>query len=120
MARRQFQSLFCERFECPPSEYEARAFGKCLYWHAKLAAPLLRRLAPKMFEIDYKFIHYLGEATGLREISANALDFQEWNRSSRGLRTRLKLRVSGRKAARLAQRLMTQARHARTDSKAAS
>ena len=110
MPTRQFQVLFCKRFNCPPSEYEERAFKKCLYWHAKLLAPVSRKLNPDFFAEDFKFIHYLGEASGSREVRASAADFHDTNLARRSLwRTSLRIRVSGRKAARLAQRLLSEA-----------
>jgi len=98
--------LFCQRFQCPASEFEARAFKKCLYWHARLLAPMMRRLKPDFFAEDFKFIGYLGASTGLREIDVDLMNFRDVNlgRPS-SWRTTLKLRVSGRKAGRLAHEL---------------
>jgi hypothetical protein len=93
-----FQSLFCERLGCSPSEYEERAFKACLYWHAKLLAPLLGRATPDLFAEDFKFIQYLGEATGLREANACALDFQDAKIARPNFRRRrLKIPESSRK-----------------------
>ena len=111
MVRREFKALFCERFHCPPAEYEARAFRKCLYWHARFLAPVLRILKRDFFAEDVKLIQYLGEVTGLREANLEVLTFQDANRTKSGfLRTDLRIRVSGRKAASLAQHLFSQAR----------
>ena len=110
MPAQQFQVLFCERFDCPPSEYEERAFRECLYWQAKILAPVLRKLKPDFFEEDFNFIHYLGEASGSREVRASAADFQDVNFARRSFwRTTLRIRVSGGKAMRLAQRLFSEA-----------
>ena len=107
MASPELRVLFCQRFGCPSSEYEERAFRECLYLHARLLAPLLRWCTPELFSEDFKFIRYLGEATNAREVKANAADFQDANLAHRSFwRTRLKIRVSGRKAGRLAQRLL--------------
>ena len=109
--KRAFKILFCERFRCPPSDYEQRVFRKCLYPHARLLAPLIRLLNPNFFTDDFKFVHYLGEATGTREVNAEMLAFQDTNRGKPSFtRTGLRIRVSGRKAAALAQRLLTEAR----------
>src|SRR5262245_37569598 len=104
----EFQTLFCERFRCPLSEYQEKAFWECLYWHARLFAPVLRRLKPDFFTPDFDFIRYLGNASGFREARANAADFRDGARRN-FLRNALKIRVSGRKAARLAQRLFSEA-----------
>lgn len=107
----QFQALFCEQFGCLPSEYEERAFRHCLYAHARFLAPSLRGLNPDFFSQDFAFIRYLGEATGMREARAQAADFQDANRAKPSfLRTGLRIRVSGRKAGRLAQRLFVRGR----------
>ena len=106
MATQHFQFLFCQRFRCPPSAYEARAFRKCLYWHAKLLAPVLRRLKPDFFAQDFKFIRHLGESTDLREVTVDVLNFRDVNLSrSTFWRSGWKIRVSGRKASRLAREL---------------
>jgi hypothetical protein len=107
---RQFHSVFCARFSCPPSEYEERAFQQYLYSHAKLLAPVLRKLKPSLFAEDFKFIRYLGEASDSREVKACAADFQDANFARRSIwRNTLRIRVSGRKAGRLAQRLISEA-----------
>lgn len=104
----QFRSLFCCRFGCPDSEYERRAFRRCLYWHARLLGPLARWLNPDFFVEDRRFIRYLGDATDLREASVDALNFQATNAAHpRFWRTGCKIRVSGRKASRLAQELFS-------------
>jgi hypothetical protein len=106
VANREFQALFCERFGCPPSEYERRAFRKCLYWHARWLAPVMGKLNSNFFAEDFKFIRYLGESTGLQEVGADLLNYQDANAGRLSFwRTTLKFRVSGRKANRLAREL---------------
>lgn len=84
-------------------------FRRCLYWHAKLMAPLLRRLNANFFNDDIKFIRYLGASTALREIYQDLMSFRDANLGRRNLwRTVFRFRVSGRKAARLAQKLFPQ------------
>ena len=113
MARQNFQLLVCQRFHCPTSEYEERVFRKCLYWHARLLAPVVRRLNPDFFTEDFKFIRYLGESTSLRETNADLMNFRDANLGKPSFwRTTLKIRVSGRKANRLAQRLFAAEREA--------
>jgi hypothetical protein len=108
---RQLKELFCERFDCPPSEYEERAFRKCLYLHARPLAPLIRLISPNFFAEDFKFMRYLGDSTSLREVRVDRMNFHDANRSNpKFLRTALRIRVSGRKATRLAQRLYAEMR----------
>jgi hypothetical protein len=75
VARQNFQVLVCQRFHCPTSEYEERVFRKCLYWHARLLAPVVRRLKSDFFTEDFKFIRYLGGIFG---------DFSGWVGAERG------------------------------------
>ena len=106
MAEPQFQSLFCQRFNCAPSDYEVKAFRKCLYWHARFLAPVVRGLMPDFFAEDFKFIRHLGDSTSLREAVVDLLNFRDANKSNPSFwRTGLKIRVSGRKASSLAHEL---------------
>ena len=106
-----FQSLFCERFNCPPSQYEEQAVRECLYRHARLLAPVLLRLRPDFFAEDAKFLRYLGQATSLNEAQADVADFKEHDCARSSFwRNQLKIRVSGRKATKLAYDLLGRAR----------
>jgi hypothetical protein len=107
-----FQSLFCERFQCAPAEFAERAFQETLYPHARFITALARKLWPAAFAEDFKFLGYLGQATSLVEVAAEVDNFRDLNRT-RGdtLRTVLKMRVSGRRASRLAQELFGRERN---------
>jgi len=104
---RDLRSLFCERFRCPPSKYEKRALRKCLYLHARIIAPLLRWLNPGCFERDLVFIDYFGKAKNWQEVRAEvaALHYQDLTKP-RFARNTLRLRLSGRKANKLAAKLL--------------
>ena len=96
------KELYCERTKCPTEEYEARAFRECLYWHARLLEPFVRRLSPEFFEADLEFIRDLGTTTGARGADVELLNFRHLNMGNPSFfRAGLKLRVSGRKASRL-------------------
>ena len=113
VARQQLQSLFCQRFHCQAPAYELRAFRKCLYWHARLLAPALRRLLPGFFAEDLKFIRNLGESTGVRDADVDILNFHDVNLGNPAFwRTGCKIRVSGRRASRLARQLFRAEREA--------
>jgi hypothetical protein len=113
MARLPFKSLFCQRFGCSPEEYEERAFRKCLYRHARFLAPLIRMVSPGFFVHDLKFIRYLGESVGVREVGVDLAEFGDLNRGrSRFLRTGLRICVSARKAGQLAYQLIREAEEA--------
>jgi uncharacterized protein YjbI with pentapeptide repeats len=106
VTEQQLRNLFCRQFNCPPSDYEERAFRELLFRHARLVAPVVRKLRPNLFAEDFKFIRYLGEAPDFREAKAHAADFQDANLARKSFwRTTLKIRVSGGKAIKLAQQL---------------
>jgi hypothetical protein len=105
--RRDVAALFCRRHNCPPSEFETRAFRKCLPLHAWVLAPLIRKLAPNYFDRDFILIKYLGAATGRREARLELEAFREANNSRWNfLRNVLCVRISGAKAVRLANSLL--------------
>ncbi len=114
---RAFKDLFCQQRRCPESEYTERAFQECLYGHARFLAPLLRRRSPKLFAPDLRFIEHLGHARGMREAKADMQDFDDVNRGPTSfLRRTLKLRVSGRKAMRMAGHIFHEERSAHGES----
>jgi hypothetical protein len=108
-ALRDLRSLFCEHFQCPPDDYEKRAYRKCLYWHARIIAPLLPSLTPRGCERDLLFIRYLGNAKTRQEVALELVALHDDDRSQpRFARYALRLRVSGRKASKLAFSLILQ------------
>jgi hypothetical protein len=107
MASLPFKSVFCERFGCSPEDYEERAFREFLYWHARFFAPVIRSIKPNFFLKDFEFIRYLGNAVDVRQARVDALDFKDLGRQNwRLLHTGLRIRVSHRKARRLAFQLL--------------
>jgi len=104
----RFRSLFCERSRCAPGDYEERAFTEFLYPHARLLAPVVRKLRPDFFDEDFQFIRGLASAKNGREANKEAINFQYAERARPSfLRSRLKIRVSGRKAIRSARDLFS-------------
>lgn len=100
------QERFCSRFNCPPQDYVRRAFRMSLYPHAKLILAPLGWIMPSLVATDEAFIRKLGQARSMRDLMPDLLNFQSGNRWQRTfLRKTLRLRVSGRAAARLAARL---------------
>jgi hypothetical protein len=106
VSRSSFKTRFCEWYGCQDTEYEERAFRKCLYLHARCLAPLVRLLNGSFFNQDFKLVRDLGETTGRRDANSEVLSFQELNRARPSfLRTSLQIRASGRKANALAGKL---------------
>ncbi len=77
---------------------------------------MLVKLKPDFFAQDFQFVRYLGESTGSKEVVVDLLNFRDANLGRRNFwRTALKLRVSGRKAGRLAQQLFAENARSTTD-----
>jgi hypothetical protein len=77
-----------------------------LYPHARLLAPILRSFKPDFLSEDLKFIRFLGESEGFQEAQDCVADFRGTTRASRNILWRwCRIRVSGRKAGKLARRL---------------
>jgi len=102
-----FKSSFCEKFGCSPEDYEKRAFQMFLYWHARLLAPVLQTIKPDFFLEDFEFIRCLGEAVDARQAKVDVLDFKDlFSKHWRLLHSGLRIRVSHRKARRVAFQLL--------------
>ena len=94
-----FKSLFCEYGGCAPEDYDERAFRACLYWHARMLAPLIRVVSPKYFERDLALIRYLAAAPGRRHAMNELAAYMEANDSKGGfVRKFLRIRISARTA----------------------
>jgi hypothetical protein len=105
---RPFLDRFCDHFHCSPSDYEPRALKEFLYFPARLLRPVLRILRPGHFTRDLTFIRDLGATTDWRGARAEVQGYVDDVDAKRGLfRNFLKLRVSGRKASRLARLLFS-------------
>ena len=105
---RDLKALFCERFKCPPSEFEERALRHCLYPHAGMIAPLLRLLKPGFFERDRAFIEEFGRAQNWPAMMEEIAAFRYQDAFEQLFtRKKLRLRVSGRKASQLADKLFS-------------
>ena len=91
------------------SSYEKRAFKRCLYSHARLVAPLIRVIRPRFFARDLGFVVDLGAATDVAAARSAASHFHDKSDYGRGFLSHgLRIRVSGRKAIRLAHRLFAE------------
>jgi hypothetical protein len=106
MSAHPFSVRFCQRFDCPQSQYEEQAFRELLHWQARPLVSIIRKLNPDYFDEDFKFIQYLGEATDFREAEVSVADFRSGGVGNLSFwRNRCKIRVSGRKAGRLVRQL---------------
>lgn len=91
-----FGNAFCERFACPPENYERRLFWRALHRHAlALAVPLLL-LRPSFFDIDFRLLSELTTCRNWRQLYSALSDFSYRNRmSGSALRLVFRVRVSG-------------------------
>ena len=91
-------TLFCARYHCPASEFEEQALRRCLYWRARLLAPLIRTIQPRFFEPDFALIRYLGTPVGRRNAINELAAYIETIKARGGFaRKILRFRVSARK-----------------------
>jgi hypothetical protein len=99
-------ALFCEELGCPTAEFEERAFRACLYWRARLLAPLIRLIWPAYFDTDFALIRYLAETPGRRDAMNELAAYIEVNDARGGFaRKILRIRISSRKTSLLIERL---------------
>ena len=97
-AEPDFMSLFCEQNRCPLSEFEERAFRMCLYWLARILAPLLRGFQPNYFDPDFALIRYLAKCRSRRNAINELAAFVEAVDARGGFaRKVLRIRISARK-----------------------
>ncbi len=105
----QFRFLFCRHFGCPETEFERRAFKRCLYAQARVLAPLLAFISPHFFDRDHAFIKSLGTTTRVSHVDRLASHFRDKvGHDADFLFKVLRIRVSGSKAIRLADQLFGQ------------
>jgi hypothetical protein len=110
-AEPDFMSLFCEQNRCPLSEFEERAFRACLYWRARILAPIIRLLWPRYFDRDFALIRYLAKCRSRRNAINELAAYMEANSDSGGFpRKLLHIRISARKASALVGRVFEQRR----------
>jgi hypothetical protein len=84
-----------------------------LFWPARFLAPVVRIFNSDFFQEDFEFIRYLGDAADVRQAKADVLDFKDSDRKHwRLLHSGLRIRVSHRKARRLAFQLFGEASQA--------
>jgi hypothetical protein len=103
MAEPSFADRFCERFNCARAQYESRALRECLYGHARLLVPWLRRLLPWAFRPDLELIRRMAPMADFDDTFVEVLKFQDYNRQRWSfLRNALRLRISGRAARQMA------------------
>jgi len=105
-----FQKRFCERFNTPITQFEKRLFRACLYPHALTLAGLIRAINPGFFDEDLEVIQQIASATSSAEVESELRHFRYFNRmSDHWLRTKLRIRLSGKRLARVVHQVFDEA-----------
>lgn len=98
---RTFREKFCAHFQCQDAEYEWMAIRKLLHRRAFPIALLLSKLKPDLFETDIMLVRQIGRVQDVTSLVSEASDLRsDYERSDDFgfLRSRLKIRLSGRRA----------------------
>jgi hypothetical protein len=103
---KDFRTLFCEKFQCPPFEFERQLFQRCLHRHVLPFAAYLQRIHPQFFREDLGLIGDLATAASHAEVLTELNRFYGRNvRDRNWLRKRLSLRISGKRVLKLSRKL---------------
>jgi len=97
MWQKTFRESFCERFGCPPEEYEKRVFWKCLYRRSLPLAVLVHMFKRPFFNLDLQTIRQIGFARNTQEFRTELENFRYDYRMQGGLLRLLRVRVSGKR-----------------------
>ena len=108
---RNFRSVFCEKFQCSPQEYEQQMFSRCLHRHTVPLARFLSKLNPDFFREDTGLIQDLATAGSHGEVLTELNRFYGRNvRDRNWLRKKFSLRISGKRVLRLSRKLFRRGR----------
>ncbi len=107
MSEPTFERLFCALYRCAPAQFEERALKKLLYPHARLMAPFLMAVNPDFFFQDLRLIQHLRQSTDVRDATNDLMNFKDAAANQGFWRGSLRLRISGRKAGKLARQLFS-------------
>ena len=97
---RTFADLFCEQHQLAPEEFTDAVFRRCLFRRAWVVAPVILLLNRDYFAEDFEFVARIGRVTTVAQLREKLKGFRLHPWHEPFLR-RLKIRVSGRRAAAL-------------------
>lgn len=98
-----FRALWCAKTGCAVEEFEPRVFRLALPFHARLLAPLIRRLSPRFFTEDLWFLREVGDTRSWGELINEINRFHGRNIRDPGtVRRVFGIRISARRFLRLA------------------
>ena len=96
-----FKEVYCENYSCPPEHFGRQVFMKTLYPQARPLA-LFGGYRSARFARDRVLVDYCGTLRSFKEVEAEIKEYTQLGENRRFLRRTLRLRVSGRRLARLA------------------
>lgn len=102
---RCLQEIFCERFRCPPEEYEERFFWMCVRPNVIFLAKILWIFYRRIFYTDLEMLKQLGRTTSSRELRYELESFRHYHPPRGFIRRDLKVRVSGRRLLKIGSKL---------------
>ena len=100
-----FKTKFCEHFDIPETEYEARVLALTLTPQARALGPWLKLLRHDTSP-DVDFVRGVARITALKQLASEVADFQHHPRNRGLLRTSFRLRVSVRQMVALVGQVM--------------
>ncbi len=98
---RTFAELYCEQHQIPPENFRQAVFWRSLARRAWLLAPFIFLLKRDFFAADFEFVARIGRVTTAGQLREELNNFRPHPWHDPFLRRVLKIRVSGRRAARL-------------------
>ncbi|HEY1108260.1 MAG TPA: hypothetical protein VGE76_06500 [Opitutaceae bacterium] len=88
---------FCQRQGIAPEHFEAIAFNRALYPHARLLRGIVAFFQPEFFAIDREMVRAAGATASARDFRLEELEFHSHPENAGLLRRRLLLRISTRR-----------------------
>lgn len=106
--QRTFKAAFCRYFSCLDEDYEVLAVKKLLHRRGLPFALVLLKLKPTIFSTETKILRQLGRIEDAKSLAAEAQDLKnDYVRLNDFgfLRQRLRMRLSGRRLIKLAEKI---------------
>ncbi len=85
---------YCARHGIPATEFKEHLLRRSLHAPARLLRPLLRAIAPNVFDPDLTYLSCVARTHSLEQLQAESQDFRRERENRRFSRRVLHLRVS--------------------------
>lgn len=100
------REAFCEKYDCPESQFVDQAFNRCLPFHAHLLRPFCFVTNPGHFDADIDLLQGVASATTMNRVREEITDYFTHYKNRGWLRQRAHVRISTRKLKLLARELL--------------